>query len=314
MESAQRVGQARITRASTGDLTPLLTFLAVIGFAHQSESTLKSIFAWCSWPQPEVSTDTCLTWQETLRLDLMHRCCPAMTESEAINAMHEASLLESPVAPFAAVLDAEIMRDVIIPGEHDMLETELATLHERVARSDSCARRVRQNLHHWTWSAAQPKPPSVVSQTKPPREYTGKPDDVDAMRVYLRTHGPSGTQVCADVRNGRIQVGYRGKDFQRLPDMVVGDASETHWRVASVAHGVEYKTDRLLCDSRVKTSVLSCQAAFAGSCSIDSPPNPHSSEDYGIRPPYGIDQQSTRCTLDALCNSEHCSKSKMSKN
>eukprot|EP00971_Amphidinium_carterae_P266304 5282490-Amphidinium_carterae.2 len=58
-------------------------------------------------------------WHETLRLDLMRRCCPEMTALDAIGAMHAASLSESPSTAFAAVLDTDITRDVVIPGEHD---------------------------------------------------------------------------------------------------------------------------------------------------------------------------------------------------
>eukprot|EP00971_Amphidinium_carterae_P336839 6473391-Amphidinium_carterae.1 len=215
LESSQRLGRARISRASTEDCTPLLPFLAKTGFAHLSESVLKALFAWNAWPHPELISDSTLTWQETLRLDLMQRCCPDMSASDAISAMHSAVLSESPSTAFAAVLDTEIMRDVIIPGEHDTLETELATLSERVARNANCARRVRQSIHHWTWGASLPKSAAAVVKSKPPREYSGGADDTDAMRVYLKTHGPPGTQICTDLKNARIQLGYRGKDFQR---------------------------------------------------------------------------------------------------
>eukprot|EP00971_Amphidinium_carterae_P337201 6473913-Amphidinium_carterae.2 len=123
----------------------------------------------------------------------MRRECPDMSAEDAIQAMHDGSLSVSPTAPFAAVLDRELLCDAVIPGEHSQLESELHSIHERTARRDDCAYRVRQSVHLWEWRTALPKTASA-KVSKPPREYSGGADDTDAMRVYLKTHGPVGTQ------------------------------------------------------------------------------------------------------------------------
>eukprot|EP00971_Amphidinium_carterae_P083613 1655194-Amphidinium_carterae.1 len=129
--------------------------------------------------------------------------------------MHVGSIAAAPVVPFAAVLDREMLRDVIIPGEHNQLESDLQSIQEKSARGDDCAHRVRQSMHLWEWKAVPPNPAASKKNVKPPREYSGGPDDTDAMRIYLKTYGPPGTQVCTDRSNRRVQIGYRGSDFQR---------------------------------------------------------------------------------------------------
>eukprot|EP00971_Amphidinium_carterae_P347347 6489290-Amphidinium_carterae.1 len=213
LENMRLHGIRKLQRAQSGEPQPLLEWFAQNAYPECSESTLKMLHAWHGITVPGGLTTNELSEREQLKFNLMVRLVPAMSASDALHSLLAANHRELPPDPFMMTLDTEMLNDCILGGEHQQLQTDLADITAKSSVRDATASRVRAKLSSYKWGGGQMS--EGPSKLKPLPEYSMSVSNMDAMKEYIREHGPRGTQVCGDFSNQRFQLGYTGVNFVR---------------------------------------------------------------------------------------------------